>query len=536
MVRAITVEVYEADNTTPVGTLTSDRGRQWLNDLSAEGSYTVESKLDHADEALLTDGRVLRFCIDSSPVWPALVEELNPVIADPSARQAGRVVGAAGRGLLAILERAIIYPELGIGRRSPDTRYFNFASADYDDSDWDNAVELKQQPDPALPWSGAPVDWPDPDAYWVGPPDGNHPGAFDPEGVPPGDIYLRGTFTVAEGLGGEHRFFLTADDGFELYVDGNKEAAEQAAGLWGMTRSFDLLLDEGAHVVAVKVINFVRAAPNDATNAFGFILSVIRMAGGGDSLGDVVARAGSGTAMLPYPDKAPGMTPGKILDVLLTEAQADGRETLPDLTWDFDADEDSDGNPWPDQIDVSFPVGTSVLDVVRHLVDEHACDVAMDPVGLVLHAYVSKGSDLSGTVSAEYGVNVGQLAFRKSTPKANVALSRTAEGRWVESTEASSVSDHGRREIGLTLGSAPSDDAADRQTAAFFADNAFPIEAVTSMQLEPVNAVPYVDFAVGDTISCTDSSGGTSSFRVHGLRVTEDAVGQPIYQPELVKA
>lgn len=525
--RAIEAAVYEPDGITLVVTLGSDSKREWLDDLSAEGSGTLEVKLGHADDTALQPGRIVRMSIDGTARYQWLVEELDPTYADPQNRQSGRVVKATGRGVLALLEDAVVYPELGLGRISPETRYFNFASWDYDDSAWTNAVELKTQSDPddSLPWYGAPKGWPDPNATWIGP-----TGSLTPP-VDPGDVYFRGTFTIPAGEGGEYRFFTTADDGFEWYLDGNKIASEQGVGLWGATRQFDQLLDEGDHLVAVKATNFDR--PVAATNVFGFIMSVYPLLGGGVTLGDVISGSSSGTSMLAYPAKAPGMTPGKILDVLLTEAQTRG--LLTDLSWDFTDTLDSNGDAWPKEIDISFPVNTSLLNVVKSLVAEHACDVAMAPSGLVLHAYKQRGVDLSGTVTAEYGVNIGRLGFKKTRAGFNTTLSRTAEGRWVETRLDSAVTAWGRREIGLSLGGAPSDDAADRQAKAFFDDQADPIEAVTDMQLEVVTVEPYSDFDVGDVISSTNSSGGLSSFRMQALRVTEDRAGNPIYTPELVK-
>lgn len=528
MTRIITADVYEADGTTHVGTLASDTKREWLDDLSAEGSYSLEVKLGHADESLLTLDRIVRFAINGTACWQGIVEELDPTFADPANRQSGRVIRASGRGLLAILDDAVVYPELGLGRRSPETRYFNFASLDYDDTAWSNAVQLKQQSDPDVtkPWFGAPEGWPDPDAWWIG------PSGADTPPVAPGDIYLRGTFTIGVGEDDDYRFYVNADDAHETYLDGDKVASEQRVGLWGVEQHFEETLDAGSHLVAVKATNFDR--PSAGTNVFGFIMSVVKLIDGGQTYGLVVSRSSSGTKMLAFPSTAPGMTPGKILDVLLTEAQARG--DLVGLTWDFDAVNDSDGTPWPNEIDVAFPVNTSVLDVVRHLVDEHACEVAMAPTGLVLHAYVSKGTDRTtgpGTVTAAYGTNISRLAFKKQRALKNVALSLTAEGRWVETTEATSVTAHGRREIGLALGGAPSDDAATRQTAAFFVDHAYPLEAITDMQLEAISATPGVDFVVGDRILSTDSSGGSSAFRLQGLRVTEDRT-RPIYTPELV--
>jgi hypothetical protein len=67
--RPLEVKVYEANGSTLAGTLTSDSNREFLKDLSADGSYQLQVKLGHADEALLTDGRILRWFVDGSARW-----------------------------------------------------------------------------------------------------------------------------------------------------------------------------------------------------------------------------------------------------------------------------------------------------------------------------------------------------------------------------------------------------------------------------------------------------------------------------------
>lgn len=530
--RPIEVQVFEPNGATLdyLDELTSDVGRTFLDDLPDAGSHTLEVKAGHDDEALLGDGRLVRYFVHNQPRWWGLIEDRSKVSADPEKRQEGRVVRVkTGRGALAVLEQAPIYPELGLGRISPTTRYMNFASLDYDDTAWGFAVELKQQSDPALPWRDAPKAWPDPDAWWVG------PSAGDVPPVAPGDIYLRGTFTVGAGLGGEWRFFLTADDGFELYVDGNKEAAEQKAGLWGVTRSVTLILDEGEHLVAVKAINFDR--PNPSTNVFGFILSVRRLLGGGQSLGPVVARSSAGTKMLAYPTSAPGMTAGKILIVFLTEAQAAGY--LPYVTWDFDEVNDSAGTPWPVELDLAFPVGsTTILDVARRLIVERACDLNFDPATattLKLQAWVTKGTDLTDDVTIDYGVNIGKLGHDHKGPGPNTILSRTAEGRYYETERTASVTAWGRRGAFLSLGSAPSDLAAERQSQAFLDDEAEPADIITEVRMEttPGDPVPFEDFNKGDRVLAPGFDGDLAPFWVTGILVGETEEGEPTYDLNL---
>lgn len=537
MTRRITVKVYEASNADVdyVGTLASDKGREWLQDLGFDGMYTIESKLDHADEALLADGRVLRFCIDNTPRWAGLVEGRNVTLADPSGRQSGRVIGASGRDLINIFDDAAVLPELGFGRISPDNRYLGWMSRYYDHSAWGSAVELKQQDDTdsSKPWFGAPRGWTDRDAWWVGPTDGDVPGAT-PGGGTPGDIYFWGEYTVPVGEGGDYAGDTTADDGFELYRDGDREAAEQRVALWGETRTVPMQMDEGAHSFGYKLTNFDR--PNPATNVTAMIFSLAKMEGGGIARGDVVSRSSSGTKMLAFPATEPGMTAGHIMRVLIEENQV--YDWHPDLTLSFTDTLDSDGVAWPEELNVSYPVGHSLLEVMRHLYDSHAVEFAMDPIGKVLHAYVEKGTDRStgvGTVEVEYAVNVARLGAKHVGPGKNSPIARTAEGRWVLFEDSAAVTAYGRRFVGLSLGSAPSSLAAFQQVSAFLEDNANPIEAITDLQVEDDafidGTVETGDLVIGPTIS------GTDTYRVHGLRFADDpsGSGRPVCTPELVR-
>lgn len=526
MTRRILADVYEGDNTTHVATLGSDRGREWLDDLEDEGSFSIESHLDHADRTHLTDGRVIRFSIDGRADWAGCEFELNPTIADPSNRKAGRVVGCTGRGLLALFDYAIVHPELGYGVLSPDTRYFGWMSRYYDHSGWGNAVELKLQSDTddTKPWYRAPGGWTDPDAYWVGPTDGDVPP------VDPGDIYLYGTYTIPSGEGGDYRIDLTADDGFEFYRDGDLAGREMRVALWGETRQIPFQADDGSHFFAAKVTNFDR--PNPATNVMGFIASLRKMEGGGAIDGDVVSRAGSGTKMLAFPADEPGMTAGHIMLVNIAENQDLG--WLPGLTCDFDEVYDSNGVPFPKELNVSYPVFTTLSEVMRHLRDLKAAEFAMDPVGLVLHAYVSKGTDRTASVAVTYGGNVNRLKMRHLPPGVNTVASRTSEGRSVLTERTASVTAWGTRFGGLSLGTAPSDASATEQASAFLDDHAEPVDAITDLQIEDDD---WIDGTVetGDLVTGPTTSGGTASYRVHGLRRSEDAAGQPVCTPELVK-
>lgn len=529
MTRRITIDVYEKNNTTLVGTLASDKGREWLDDLEDAGSGTITSRLDHADRAMLTHGRILRFKIDGRVTWAGCEFELNPVLADPSGRASGRVVGLQCKGLLSLFDYAIVLPELGFGRISPANRYFGWMSRYYDHSWWDNAVELKQydDPDPTKPWFGAPRGFPDKNAKWIGPTDGDTPP------VDPGEIYFWGTYEIPEGEGGDYRASQSADDGFKFFRDGDLEAAEARVALWGVTRPVDFQADEGDHFFGVQLTNFDR--PNPATNVTGYICSLAPILGGGVAVGDPVSGTSSGTKMLAFPATEPGMTVGHIMRVLIEENQ--DLDWCPTLTLSFTDTEDSDGNPWPKEYNVAFPVTSSLSDVMRYFRDRHAADFAMNPTGLTLHAYVSKGTDRTGAgaedaVDVEYAVNVRRLGMKQIGPGANSPVSRTAEGRWVLTEDTAAVTAWGRRFIGLSSGAAPSDASATDEATAYLEDHANPIDAITDLEVIDDR---FLDGTVetGDLVN-GPTPDGTAVYRVHGLRYS-DAVGRPVCTPELVK-
>lgn len=538
MARRIQAVVYNRDGVTPAAgtvgasTLTADRDRKWLEDLNGVGSWSLEVPVGHPDEALLTDGRIIRLRLDGTSRFAGRVEPRKKVAADPSRRRSGRIVNVGGRGLLSLLENAVLYPELGIGLIAPDVRFFNFSSRYYDDSWWPSVSLLAQQGDTAgtNPKAGFPEDWPDPLAWWI----------WDSTGFTPptavGDVYMRGIpSTVSYDT--DARVFVTADDGFEVYGDASRIAAETAAGIWAKTRYFDLRLSAAHnHQWAIKGTNIAR--PNPLTNGAAVIFGVYELLSGGSAIGPAIFRSDYYWKILAYPSTPPGMTPGQILDILLTEAQARG--TLTELSWDFDETYDSDGVPWPTEIDVSFPVGTNYLDVVRHLVDEHALDVSFSQATMTLHAHVDRGGVNASAIvlGPAAGANVAALTFEKRPPGPNVVLGRTATGQWVETVDAGAAGTYGRREIALSLGGAPTDEAAARQTAAFLEDNSQPVESITDLRLEvvPGGPQPYVDFNVGDRVTApTYALGSGPGNRLYSIAVSEDGAGNPIFTPELVK-
>lgn len=145
----------------------------------------------------------------------------------------------------------------------------------------------------------------------------------------------------------------------------------------------------------------------------------------------------SGTGVTRYPKKSvyafgnsvlmesidDGDKPGQVLVAMYQEAFDAGRpiNPIPRMTIDFDATEDSNGDPWSttDALKaVSAALGDDYLSTVGKLIETGVIDVEMDP-DLGMHAYNQLGVDRSSTVFA-----AGKVRFAKGV---NIADELTRE-------------------------------------------------------------------------------------------------------------
>lgn len=140
-----------------------------------------------------------------------------------------------------------------------------------------------------------------------------------------------------------------------------------------------------------------------------------------------------------------------ILITFLQEAK--NRGVLSDLTWDFTRDTDSLGNPWTDSLPISFHAGTNLLQVVEKFTSGMGIfDVSLSP-SLKLSAFVvsaqiqGKGSDVSKKIifRAAQGL-LNYKSFYKSPNIINSVLVEGEDGSVIETSNAVSMLDHGRRE------------------------------------------------------------------------------------------
>lgn len=107
---------------------------------------------------------------------------------------------------------------------------------------------------------------------------------------------------------------------------------------------------------------------------------------------------------------------GRVLDTVVDEDAARSNPSLPDLTSNFDDTNDSDGNPWTNEVtsgpaEYETPIGSSLLDVIWDLEDlaDLTTTVHLGTVATPkyeLNAFQSFGDDVSGS---SFGPGVGLL-------------------------------------------------------------------------------------------------------------------------------
>lgn len=406
--------------------------------------------------------------------------DANLAIAEESAQ----ATTIAVPGVLATLADGVVYPKAPLGSQGDptDTRYFNFASADYTGwLSWPAATEL-------LKWRDGdhfPRNWPDPDAWFI----------WGPDQAPFGNSYLKTSFTLDED--DDCILYLTADDNWIAYVDGVELGhGEKYFGL-ADTNQFPVFLKAGDHVVALVGINIYPA------NAH-IIVALYRQ---GPYVNQLVVHSDSTWNVLSFPAVPPGMTPGQIFGILMDEALARGGLTVGGTAWtrDFGDVNDSNGNPWRQQVELTCTVGESLLDVARKMAETWVDFRAVVVDGAPVLQMVNKGGfNTSPDINLVAGIHFATLTFTGEPPGRAVVLVKDALGFYseVDSTVAGD-----RREGLLAAGSAPSaQSAAQAAAGAVIATSPGPVTVTAAIEAI-AGAIPFVDFHVGDLITMPNRLG-----------------------------
>ena len=244
------LDVYNATNATYQGTLTSAMSSEFVDEYNGPGAGTVSVPLDSADAALLVKDAVVRVIYRDAVRFAWFVETRERTIADNGNQY---TLTASGRGLLAWLEDAIIYPQGGLADFLAPDRPFNYASGP---GDWRTSGNYQaalgvQWKDDATGRAKLPVRWKDPQAQWIW-------------RTNPSTTVQRGTvnwfyrdFTLTEGK--RIKFYASCDNAMDVYLDGQQimsssDFDKEAASFTQMAR-FTIRLGIGTHTLAARVKN-----------------------------------------------------------------------------------------------------------------------------------------------------------------------------------------------------------------------------------------------------------------------------------------
>ena len=244
------LDVYDATNATYQGTLTAALSSEFVDEYNAPGAGTVTVPLDSADAALLVKDAVVRVIYRDDVRFAWFVETRERTIADNGNQY---TLTASGRGLLAWLEDAVIYPQGGLADFLAPDRPFNYASAP---GGWRSSGNYQaalgvQWKDDTTSRDGLPVRWKDPTAQWIW--------RTNPE-----TVVQRGTvnwfyrdFTLSSPA--RVKFYASCDNAMDVYLDGQQimsssDFDQEAASFTQMAR-FTIRLGEGTHTLAARVRN-----------------------------------------------------------------------------------------------------------------------------------------------------------------------------------------------------------------------------------------------------------------------------------------
>lgn len=249
----LTLKVYDPTNTTLQGTLSQVLSAEFSDEFNATGFGSVSVPLSStADKALLVKDNVVRVEYQGAARFAWFIEVLERDLAAGGNQQ---TITASGRGLLAWLDDAVVYPQGGLADFSSDQRPWNYASAD---GAWKSSVTWSTPQ--TVVWKNdttarknLPVKWRaiDPDARWIW--------ATDPTAaVPRGTVnYFRGTFTLSAPT--RLAMWASADNYFQLWVDGtlvmDSSRFSETAPSYAQFTKWVARLGKGTHTVAARVRN-----------------------------------------------------------------------------------------------------------------------------------------------------------------------------------------------------------------------------------------------------------------------------------------
>lgn len=501
---SLQLQVCDPDGT-PIAWLPRSRGVQFAEELNGTGSASIQvaryDDIATAHTDLWDDDNLVKVYLAGVPVFVWRMETWAHDVDDNGAVWLTR----AGRGWLADLEKAVLYPEYGLKTDGSDTRAFNYGSkrvgAWYVAADWRTPRGVRVYR--SKPRRRLPKHWPHPGStcewLWSRSPDRTSPN---------GDNWFRGSFDTT-GSSTRVRVWAVGDDQMQLRVDGDM-VLRHAKGAWKKAKSVTLDLDSGTHIVAAKVTN----TPRGGDNRSGFLCLVAEVDGKG-RIKDVLLRSKTSTMDVHGYKRAPGWSYGDVLRQHLVEAQARSVRFHDGITIGWSSTKDSAGNLWTNHDALAYPVLTDGLSLAGSLC-EQGMDMHRRPSGR-LDCCRRRGVDRSRFVtlrSSGYSESGGSSRIRTK------GIARFKDG-WVWADDWTGDG-HGIRETGVDLGNAGSHDAAVRQLKRAMSDGSQAEHTTTVTILATSGPQPYLQFDLGDTVSYVAPGTGITKGRVMSLAASVD--------------
>lgn len=203
-------------------------------------------------------------------------------------------------------------------------------------------------------------------------------------------------------------------------------------------------------------------------------------------------------------------TPGAVMITLLEQAQ--DRDALTDVVWDFTPSLDSSGVAWPGLLSAKFSPGANYTSVLNKLVELHLAEWALvwdsDAQQRVLKLWRAegRGADLTlgpRPVTLRRGRNLLDAPRKWSVrDSATTVLAAGAEGIYDDATDATALARRGRRvEAYTSLGNAADEEAVLAWAQAQLATLAPGFQSIEhGIGMLPGEPRPVIAFDIGDWI------------------------------------
>lgn len=386
----ITVTLLNRADRAQKAVLSEAWGKQWQDPLNDTGTGKCVLANDDANLALVNYGDFLQFSLDGTIRFCSIVEQMDRVDIAPG-EEADEATTLSGRGILALLEDAVMYPGAFYdGVPFADANVFNFASIDtwadtttgggFNASPYDFGDRAS-----AGIYAGMPADFPPVFSHWIGGAAPNGSGTN-----PVGDWYY---FALVLGLpDGLYRLFVGYDDAIDLWINDVPILVNDGATV-DVTKTVDVFLASSFHFIAARIANHTGPDPNPS--GLTAALCTLNADGTVDTEWWATDPSDINQSVLVtgYPSEPPGVTPGSFVsNQIHIAADLHGVNSVALISEGFSATVDSNGATWADDaITPSFQIGTDLLTTLKQL-GESYFDFWVDPATFTLNLYQTRGS------------------------------------------------------------------------------------------------------------------------------------------------